>query len=97
MRFTVKGRADAGGIVAIAWTEGVGFDDPTGKVAAMIAARDEVCATPTGSCFTAADTPGHVALLTAVSALDEVETIEGGEPFVAELQRLSALPARAVS
>lgn len=93
--FTVHGRDEQGRSVAISWTAYAGFNDPTGRIAAMIAEGVEVCATVTGPCFTAAAEPGHVAMLTAVQALAEVVTVDGGETFVAELQRLSALPVGA--
>jgi hypothetical protein len=94
--FTVKGKDAIYGTIEIAWTDGV-FDDPTGRVQALIDAEEVVCATATGPYFTAAPAPGHIALLTAVHALDEVTEIVGGHTFAAKLVKLAAIPASATA
>jgi hypothetical protein len=94
--FTVKGSAAVHGVVEITWKDGV-FDDPTGMVEVMMRLGESVDATVTGPSFVAAAQPGHVAMLTAVAALDRVDELVGGDEFVAQLRGLSAIPAGAVA
>ena len=74
--FTVIGPID-GVVQTLGWVEGRGFsDEETAGQAARRAVRlrDEVCATPTGPCYLAADKPAHVAFLTALSVFDRPHT-----------------------
>ncbi len=50
----------------------MGFDESIAGIAAQTAVRidAEVCATPTGPCYEAADRPAHVAFLTGLSVFD---------------------------
>jgi hypothetical protein len=94
--FTVKGKDAVYGEIEIVWTDGV-FDDPTGRVQTLVDSETNVCASVTGPCFAAAPAPGHIALLTAVHALDEVTEIVGGHAFAATLVKLAAIPASATA
>lgn len=88
---TVRGLV-GGHPVTIAWSEQGGFDDPSGLTALLIADGTLVCATTTGPCFPAAASPGYVALLTAVSAVDAVTEMIGAGTLIEQLQELSAVP-----
>ena len=96
--FTVSGPID-GTLQEIGWIEGRGFsgDEHAGMAAlAAIYRREEICATPTGPCFIAADSPVHVALLTALSIFDrgsrriklEGTALPAAEATLADLVRL---------
>ena len=85
------------------WTEAGGFGrdslgNLTPALAWLLESERQVCGTPTGPCFPAAEQPGHVALLTAVSIFDHGRyEVEGGEEYVAELERLGEVPEGAIS
>jgi hypothetical protein len=83
--------------VTITWTDGQGFDDPTGRIAALIATGEVVRATPTGPYYGCADTPALVALLTAKQALDEVTSTAGTDKVDAELAETIDVPDGAVA
>lgn len=92
--FTVYGTLD-GTAASITWSPDGGFTGDTGRLEQMIRLNTEVSATPTGPTFTAAASPAEVALLSAVHALDTVESIDGGEAAQAALDELCAVPADA--
>lgn len=94
--FTLTGRA-RGQTAVLTWTEDGGFDDPDGIIAELLALDTLVCATVTGPCYPAAETPAVVAWLTAVEALDEITGIEDPNGVQAMVETEAEVPAGAVS
>ena len=100
--FTVTGPIN-GVEQILGWIEGRGFsEDETAGQAALDAVlrRTEVCVTTTGPCFTAADSPAHVAFVTARSVFDQHASlrVEGSAMEAVEevLDELMTVPEDAV-
>jgi hypothetical protein len=77
----------------VEWLEGSGFDDGLAgpAVSAAIFRCEQVCATPTGPCYQAADSPPHVAFLTALSVYDRgTRQITVVGDAIADIERVPA-------